>query len=77
MRVFKVADQNLQFCRLPPLSSLLPPGTFTFSSRKPLLLNKSNLDSNVYHNVLTKLGVLIKEPAGVRGSDGAPRGEDR
>lgn len=72
--VFGAVDQNLQFCGLPPLTSLLPPGTFTFSSRKPILFNKSSLDSNGYQNVLAKLGVLIKEPAGAWGGDSALRG---
>lgn len=57
------------FPHLPP-----SPRTSTFSSRKPILLSKSSSNSNVYQNVLAKLGVLIKEPEGVRGSDGALQG---
>lgn len=74
MRVFRAVDQNLQFCGLPPLASLLPPETFTFSSRKPVVLNKSSLYSNMYGNVLAKLSVLIMEPGGAWGSGDAPQG---
>lgn len=74
VRVFRAVDQNLQFCGLPPFASLLPPETFTFSSRKPIVLNKSSLDANIYWNVLAKLAVLIMEAGGAWGSGDAPQG---